>query len=279
MDKPRRSKFSRYFFLLSLLALPFQNCGVRSADSKSNSSNKGLYYGGNGEGYTGKLDGMYASLDTTNQCGGNAGEMYKIKDEIKAVGNQLFYMVKNCSKLATPEPISSPRIATVESMGTKFVLGQQMFQQGDFIGADVAYSHQFADFFCSGAEEIRYVNGIKRFTELTVFMGWRPLINLPGIFDQSIRRGYLRVIDVDLLSGAVTHAQTYNFDPLMHTFVEDPDSGTRVISVYNTDGPHDVHMTFVEVDAMAPFKPSVLNYSLNNGPLRSALPVTCYRTY
>lgn len=279
MDNPRPSKFSRYFFLLFLLGLPFQNCSVRTADSDANSSYKGLYYGGNGEGYTGKLDGMYASLDTTNQCGGNSGDMYQIKDEIKAVGNQLFYMVKDCIKLSAPQPIEQPRIAAVESSGAKFVLGQQMFQQGEFIGDDVVYSHQFADFFCSGAEDIRYVRGVKRFTELTVFMGWQSLVNIPGIIDQSIRRGYLRVIDVDLLSGAVIHSQVYGFDPLMHTFVTDPTSGARVISIYNTDGANDISMTFVEVDAMSPFKPSALTYALGQDPVRSALPVSCYRTY
>ncbi len=279
VDKPRLSKFSQHFFLLLLLALPFQNCGVRPAKSTDKIPNKGLYYGGNGEGYTGKLSGMYASLDTLNQCGGNAGDMYKVKDEIKVVDNKLFYMVRNCVPLATPEPIADPKLAAIESSGGKFVLGQQMFQKGGFVDSDQAYSHEFADFFCSGVDDTDPAPGVKRITELTVFMGWRSLVNVPGVFDQSLRAGYLRVIDFSPLENRILNNNVYAFDPLMQTFVTDAASGTRVISIYNTDGGHEMNMTFVEVDAMSPFTPSVINYSISGGPLRSALPITCYRTY
>ncbi len=279
VDKPRRTKFLHYFFLLSLTLLPFQNCGVRPAEDSNQLPSKGLYYGGNGEGYTGKLSGMYASLDTLNQCGGNMGGMYKVKDEIKVVDNQLFFMVKNCTTLAQPEPIAQPRLAAVESSGGKFVLGQQMFQKGGFTDTDEAYPHEFADFFCSGIDNDDPAPGVKRVTELTVFMGWRSLINIPGIFDQSMRAGYLRVIDYNPLESRIISNNVYAFEPLMQTFVTDAASGTRVISLYNTDGGHDMNMTFVEVDGMAPFTPSVLSYSIGSGPIRSALPLTCYRTY
>lgn len=235
--------------------------------------------GGNGDGYTGKLDGLYASLDVLNTCGKNTNGVYKVKDEVKVVGQEMYYTTKNCTPLTAPELISSPKVTAEESSGAMFVMDIQMFQRGAFVQVGEARSYEFVDYFCSGWDTSDPQPGIKRLTEVAMYRGTQSIVSIPLLFDQMIRRGRLRLIDISRATDRIVSVQSYEFDPIMQTSVNDSFSGTRVLSLYNIDGPHDFNMNYVEVDGLSPFVPTQLDYAINGGPDRSALPLTCWHTY
>lgn len=273
------AKFSAYFVLLTAMITPFQNCTPALGGSEKTQISKGVQLGGNGEGYTGKLNGTYASIDTQNMCGQNSGEIYKVVNEIKVQSNQLVYTVKDCQVLPTPQPIPQPVISKVESAGTMFALGNQMFQKGGFIPLRQADSEEFADFFCGGFEATEPAPGVRRLTELTVYQETETIFNIPILFNQSWRKGYLRIIDINKATDKVISNTVYNFDPMMQTLVNEIDSSTRVYSIYNVDGPHDFAMTYVHSGDMVPFYPTSLDYAINGGEIRSATAAYCYQTY
>jgi len=256
--------------------LLFQNCELNnSSGSGEKTSPSEGQFGGNGEGYTGKPDGLYATLDTTGVCGTVNTSSYKVKDQIEVKSGKLQFISKNCAPLPAPQAIDNPSLTAVESKGGMFVLDTQMFQRGDFIGGGQATPSQFADFYCRGWDPVAPAAGQKRLVELTMYQGTEAIISDPlGIYGQDLRKGLMRLIDIFAGDNRLAADNAYNLDPLYQGTL--PGLGFFITPVF--PGPTDFWFEYYDPNGIAPFAPS-MTYNVNGGPERLADPMTCWSTY
>ncbi len=259
--------------LLLAVLLPFQNCTSSTTSHEKNGASTGTQFGGNGEGYTGKVDGTYATLDTNATCGAVAGNKFKVKDKVEVTNGQMAYTVKDCAPLLTPQSIANPNLTTVQSKGEIFVLDTQMFQKGGFINSGEASPEQFVDFYCAGWDNAAPSVNVKRRVELAMFKGTEAFITTP-FYDQTWRKGLMRLIDLNATSGAPITDNIYNLDPLVQGNL--PGLGFFITPFF--PGPDDFWFEYYEPNGVAPFDPN-MTYTVNGGTDRTADPMTCWQTF
>lgn len=134
---------------LILVAVTFQNCGSSSWQQFQAGLEK-LKGNGNGQGYPGKVNGTFASIDTTNSCGLNSANTIRIKDKIQINDDKMSKVVENCQTLSVPIEMRPSQITLLDSSQQLLVLDERLYQSGSWTDGTTAPVGQFKDLFCTG---------------------------------------------------------------------------------------------------------------------------------
>ncbi len=134
-------------FFISFAVL-FQNCGSSSWKQISQTFQK-LGGNGNGQGYPGKVDGSFATIDTTNVCGRNSATVLGLRDRVELRSAVLTKTVENCQVLAIPKIVNLNQVTAIDSSQQVMVIDDRLYQTGDWVHSDGAPVGQFTDLYCS----------------------------------------------------------------------------------------------------------------------------------
>lgn len=198
MNSKIKLSLGAYGLLLVVLSLSFQNCSNPSATNlekgqaapQKNENAIQLY--GNGEGYGGKLDGVYASVDARNKCGQATASVVPVKEQIEIKNQVALKTIENCKKLNPPVAVDLSLIQASSLNGQLMVLGNQIFEKADWVSLGFAPRDQYVDVFCQGEDPLAN-NSIKRTLELSVYKNKDSLFSdLPWNSMFASNRSYVR---------------------------------------------------------------------------------------
>lgn len=103
---------------------------------------------GNGEGYGGKLNGIYASVDKGNKCGLATPTSLPILDQIEIRDGMIFKTIANCQKLAFPQAIILATLQSSSENSQVIILQGLIFQKANWVNTGWAPRDQYIDIFC-----------------------------------------------------------------------------------------------------------------------------------
>ena len=275
------TKSAPYFFgaLLLLLALGFQNCSnpsslssLENSRTPQKSATNPITEAGNGEGYGGKLNGIYASVDGLNQCGRATATQVPIREQIEIQNGMALKTIENCRRLALPKAVPLASVQASSQSGHLFILQDQIFERAKWVPTGFAPRDQYVDYFCMG-EDLNSGSSIQRNLELSIFSTKaNPYAHLPGMeaLPSNLfvsRRAEMLMVDQNIQTSEIIKTESYAYD-LRESMSVSSSSSSNSGSIYhsfelapNFQNPNDLgfELSFTST-SYGSIKPIEMNY-------------------
>lgn len=278
----------------AVLLLFFQNCS-KALEVKDVSDGFSLKIGGNGEGYGGKLDGKFATVDTRNVCGTATETQTGVRDLIEVKNGEALQLIENCQPLPFPRPVSLAGLQSKSADGKVLVLGDRVFQKGSWIDSGVVPRDQYVDVFCRGQDSQAPAPGQVRTIEVSISKDKETLhleppppppgapdLPPPPAVDRYLRNGLLRLVDTSV-SGETVVDREIAYPKIHENVLEHADGSTSHNLAAFRDSANPLAPIFImnyrSLAMPAPFVPGTFNYGLPPEALRSARGMTCWLSH
>ena len=149
-------RFLAKFFLFCLLAsvtLTFQNCSnnlkhLQPSSIIGQKSLNWLMFAGNGEGYGGKLDGVYAYVDSHDLCGLATKMHLPVLEQIEIQSGLAVKTVENCKPLNPPQTIHLSNLQAQSLTGNLFVMNDLIYQKAERFNSGLVHRNHYINTYC-----------------------------------------------------------------------------------------------------------------------------------
>lgn len=283
IKKPKSFQLIFGIFAFVALILFFQNCGQPRLNYQTFNAEKNvavlpsteLTSGGNGEGYGGKLNGIYAKVDYANACAQNTVTELRIRDQIEIKNGAAFYTIRNCQPLMDQMALLLSEITTSSLNNQVFIMHDEIFQKAAWTASGIVPRESYVNVYCQG-RDFNTLPNVQRIADLFVndsqlasqFRETLLLSEQSTSFSYSfILSGILQISDIRTDENKILSTQNLNYN-LQHTISGSSSSAAfeNAMRFYDGQNPlsHIFSANYVSSSPINLLQPEQMNYFLNN---------------